>query len=683
MKSPFKFLDAYNVDDKEVFFGRDDEVDTLYGQIFKTPLMLVYGLSGTGKTSIIQCGLANKFDGPDWYPFFVRRNTNINLSTKYALEQALQEDASNSITDNVSLLLKKYLRPVYLIFDQFEELFILGSRAEQDEFMAGIEDLLSANLPCKIIFVMREEYIAQLYPYEKKIPTLFDFRLRIERMGISKIKEVITSSFEQFNVNIAPPAEANVQKMVDNINDDRTGIALPYLQVYLDLLYKEAYKAKSPEDSSLDETYPALTIQEAMIDGLGKIDDVLNRFLAVQERQISVDMYQNFPVLPERIVNAVLSGFVTQDGTKRPINYFRDDGMIKISDADAQFFPQIPKEALTHCLEQLEHARLIRIADDDIELAHDSLAALIDGRRTDEERRLQEVRQRVLNSFEEYKESKAFLNEKQLNTIEDLVPFLNLNQEVLSFIEDSKQNVLAEKLEAEALRRKEREAKLMQEKYEAEQKARKKNRTLFRIALGAAAAALAMGGFAVYEGKEAIRLKNEAVQVQGKLEDTSQELIKATDHLVSASDAMSAELIKKDSILKTLGYDPQGNIGQQISEQQEIENFASISKPTNYFFLAGKKTENESQAQNTFRVGQYAWYSMRINAPKSEVIHVICVDANNEFPYEKYHTVATNTGNGYRIRDIMNVRLPAGTYKVSVLNGNGTVIGSQSMTFSN
>ena len=80
MKSPFKFLDAFTLADKDVFFGREEEVKNLYELVYKTRLVLLYGLSGTGKTSVIQCGLAARFDGTDWYPFTIRRQDNINVS---------------------------------------------------------------------------------------------------------------------------------------------------------------------------------------------------------------------------------------------------------------------------------------------------------------------------------------------------------------------------------------------------------------------------------------------------------------------------------------------------------------------------------------------------------------------------------------------------------------------------
>ncbi|MFO7922084.1 MAG: ATP-binding protein, partial [Bacteroidales bacterium] len=66
MKSPFEFPDSYTREDEEIFFGRDREIEELYRKVFESKTLLVYGISGTGKTSLIDCGLVNK--GADWLP---------------------------------------------------------------------------------------------------------------------------------------------------------------------------------------------------------------------------------------------------------------------------------------------------------------------------------------------------------------------------------------------------------------------------------------------------------------------------------------------------------------------------------------------------------------------------------------------------------------------------------------
>ena len=84
--SPFKLLDAYTKEDMDIFFGRDTEVDELYSMVFQSNLTLVYGQSGTGKTSLVQCGLANRFSETDWFDVYIRRNQNLNSSLLSVLQ---------------------------------------------------------------------------------------------------------------------------------------------------------------------------------------------------------------------------------------------------------------------------------------------------------------------------------------------------------------------------------------------------------------------------------------------------------------------------------------------------------------------------------------------------------------------------------------------------------------------
>src|SRR3954452_2180372 len=94
-KYPFKFLDAYSREDTGIFFGRDEEIDALYEMIFQSSILLIYGASGTGKTSLIQCGLASKFQSHDWLALTIRRGNNINI----ALEKALADAGGNGIVE--------------------------------------------------------------------------------------------------------------------------------------------------------------------------------------------------------------------------------------------------------------------------------------------------------------------------------------------------------------------------------------------------------------------------------------------------------------------------------------------------------------------------------------------------------------------------------------------------------
>ncbi|MEO6037929.1 MAG: ATP-binding protein, partial [Saprospiraceae bacterium] len=178
MTSPFKLLDAYTAADRDQFFGREEEEAALYDMVAKNRLILIYGQSGTGKTSLVQCGLAAHFDVTDWYPLNIRRQVDLNDTLYRRLVQASGVAAGQAVVAMLDMLYATYLRPAYLIFDQLEELFILGTVAEQEAFAETIRSILQSTVPCRLLFVIREEYLACLYAFERTVPTLFDRRLR-------------------------------------------------------------------------------------------------------------------------------------------------------------------------------------------------------------------------------------------------------------------------------------------------------------------------------------------------------------------------------------------------------------------------------------------------------------------------------------------------------------------------
>jgi AAA+ ATPase superfamily predicted ATPase len=189
MKSPFKFLDSYTKEDREIFFGRDREIEELYQRVFDSRLLLVYGVSGTGKSSLIHCGLANKFHETDWLPLVIRRGGNI-VESMAAVIKAVSITTQEGqflmpvhFKKAIRSLYLDYYKPVFFIFDQFEELFIFGSKEERRAFIHIVKSLIESDLQCRLIFVMREEYMAGVTEFEKFIPTFFANRVRIEKMS--------------------------------------------------------------------------------------------------------------------------------------------------------------------------------------------------------------------------------------------------------------------------------------------------------------------------------------------------------------------------------------------------------------------------------------------------------------------------------------------------------------------
>lgn len=442
MRSPFKLLDAYTLKDRDVFFGRTEEVATLYDLVNKNRLILVYGESGTGKTSLVQCGLAGRFDITDWYPIFIRRRDNINSSMIHALKKAVNDDEIDDLVEMLEEIYANYLRPVYLIFDQLEELLILGGAEERSRFIAAISRIYQANLPCRILFILRKEYLANLYDFEKAIPALFDRRLMVESMSYAKVEEVIAKSCERFNISLEQP-EVNTRQIVDNISAGKSGIPLPYLQVYLDMLYREDFARAYPQPPAQD--LPPLTFTTAEIEAFGEIDDVLQKFLREQETDLQSALQLRYPQVGANTISQILDAFVSEEGTKRVLAYQLDSEIIQLEAGAPDYLVALTPPVRTYCLQELEKRRILRVTEQTYELAHDSLAALIDRGRSDEQRLLNEIKNRIKNGVLEFERSNTHFSEKQLLSVEEALPKLSLSPQQKQFIVDSWAHVKSEK----------------------------------------------------------------------------------------------------------------------------------------------------------------------------------------------------------------------------------------------
>jgi WD40 repeat protein len=508
--SPFKFLDAYTKKDGDVFFGRDAEIEQLYQSVNKNRIVLVYGQSGTGKTSLVQCGLSNRFEVTDWVPFWIRRGKDINRALQQALSQSKAlggaEVNQENLFRSLERLSKRYVRPIYLIFDQFEELLLLGDEEEKRLFLQTIKTILSDETTeaCHLLFIIREEYFGWLESFEAAIPGFSDRRLRVEPMRPDRLDEVIVQSCAAFNISLQTPKE-NTRQIRECLRT-KSGIALPYLQVFLDQLYREDYVRTYPEGWE-GEGYPALHFETEEIIKMGAITDIMERLLDDRSESIQRELTQRFPELPADFVEEVLDNFATFEGTKRPLSYRRNAlGQIELSGTAPVGLKNMPPAPLQFCLEALESNRLLRADEDTFELAHDSLAALIDQQRSDEQRRINEVYRQIHGSFQVYQDTQTdFLSRNQLALYENYLPQLELEPELEKFLDESRRQIaLSEQADRQKL------AEERELRKSAEDNARRAG-TLTRRALAFALIAILAAAWALIANQRTERAKDALV----------------------------------------------------------------------------------------------------------------------------------------------------------------------------
>lgn len=356
-KNPIKFLDAYTKNDLDIFFGREKETNTLYEKINQAKVVLLYGLSGTGKTSLIQCGLENKCNNDNLTFLYIRRGKNIIDS----IRKVVEEKADSMIHPKASpyqafeTLYYDYLTPLLIVFDQFEELFISGDDDEKEKFIQAFYEILQSNIKVKFIISLREEYLAYLDDFEKEIPSLFDYRYRVERMRRNTLEDVIINITKKAGIELENEKIPGL--IFENLPLKMGFIELPDLQVYLDKLTVVSKNLNS------DSVFTEAVVREAE-----EQKDVLLAFLEDVLKEFKPD---------KTFAESVLKQLITEEGTKKQL-YISDFALTDGAD----------KTKLNNVLEVFRTSKIIKFNDSVYELSHDSLAKKVAERRTKEESEL-------------------------------------------------------------------------------------------------------------------------------------------------------------------------------------------------------------------------------------------------------------------------------------------------------
>ncbi|MFH0842831.1 MAG: hypothetical protein V1903_09450 [Bacteroidota bacterium] len=436
MKSPFKFLDSYTKEDREIFFGRDREIEELYHRVFESRIMLVYGVSGTGKSSLIHCGLANKFQDTDWLPIVTRRGGNIIGSMAAGIRSASLTDQQNKFSSpadfkkGVRSLYLDHYKPVFFIFDQFEELFIFGDKEERRSFIQIVKSLTESELQCRMIFVMREEYMAGVTEFEKFIPTFFSNRVRIEKMSHRNALEAIKQPCKVFNISLE---EGFAESLLEKLSPDETDVELTYLQVFLDKIFRlstgflpPSQGGKEGEFSDQQESKESITFTSELLHKTGNVSDLLGSFLDDQ-----IALMED----PDTAMS-VLKAFVSGKGTKRPASEQ------EVIDNIRSFGKEISPEKVKELIQSFVKLRVLRDKDDDgrYELRHDALAEKVYEKFSTAEKELLEIRLFIENSYQSFLKRKILLNQDDLAFIANKDSLLNLSPELQEFINVSRKH---------------------------------------------------------------------------------------------------------------------------------------------------------------------------------------------------------------------------------------------------
>jgi tetratricopeptide (TPR) repeat protein len=229
--TPFVGPRPFKREDASLFFGRTDEADELLSLVIAEREVLLYAQSGAGKTSLLNAGLRPLLEkeGFDVLPVArVRYQSSKEIETEQIANvyvfnvvtgwsalahNVMQLNAVNlpDFLDELPPQLDKegLPRPRLLIFDQFEELFTFYPERASDRrgFFEQVRDALGRNRLLRVIFAMREEYIAELTPYASILPEKLRTRFRLERLreaaALQAVTEPLTRSRFSFALGVS------------------------------------------------------------------------------------------------------------------------------------------------------------------------------------------------------------------------------------------------------------------------------------------------------------------------------------------------------------------------------------------------------------------------------------------------------------------------------------------------
>lgn len=344
--SPFRGIKPFRLLDWRLFLERERETEEVENRMVMYRALLVYGRSGTGKSSLLNAGLM---------PHALRRNMapeRLRILPEPGREIAVERiswqekhpsvaghgqmsnylpsrfsaaDADDrkilSCADFLTTLRKadpKLGEPL-LLFDQFEELVTLFEEGAADserwkkakQARAAIESLLTELLlhekkPLKIVFSFRDDYLARLTPFFERFPNLLDQTVRLEALRLDRLERIVLGPFERVGGADTPPESWNhppltkplAKKIVEGFRELSPSGLLALSEVQT--LCLALWEKKSLREELLKAEKPAPTIRKIIEkDAWAKFDQ--------------------FHPLERAQAFALLASLVTEQGTRNVI----------------------------------------------------------------------------------------------------------------------------------------------------------------------------------------------------------------------------------------------------------------------------------------------------------------------------------------------------------------------------
>ncbi|WP_425246531.1 hypothetical protein [Streptomyces sp. NEAU-NA10] len=323
--APYRGLARFETDDRHLFFGRDRMVEELNRLVSDHRLAVLFGPSGSGKSSLLRAGL------------LPRLREEIARRGGTAVLRVLTPGARPAQTYG-HLLRPAADAPVsWVVVDQFEEVFTLcRDRAERTRF---IDLLLAARAPAsrlRVLLTVRADFYARCAEHRGLADALSGAGLLLGPMTADELREAVVRPAQAAGLLVERELTARI---VDEVLDQPGG--LPMLSHAL----LETWRRRRGRMLTLAAYEAAGGVRGAIAATAEKVYGELSPPQATTARHL--------------LLRLVAPGQEGTPDTRRPLTR---------AELDAWADPSVPL-----VVERLASARLLTAAEDGVQLAHEAL----------------------------------------------------------------------------------------------------------------------------------------------------------------------------------------------------------------------------------------------------------------------------------------------------------------------
>ncbi len=360
--NPFPGLRPFGIEEAHLFFGREGQSDELLVKLAENKFVGVLGASGSGKSSLMYCGLIPTLyggfmtqAGSTWRIVVARPGGGPidNLA-----ESLLLKDKAYNQLDNEEKLIRKTIMAtvlrssslglveavkqirasehenVLILIDQFEELFrfrrLESTSSELDESSAFVNLLLEAvhqfDQPIYVALTMRSDFIGDCAQFPDLTQMINDSHYLIPQMTRDQKRLAIEGPVAVGGGKIAPRL---VQQLLNDVGDNPD--QLPILQHALMRTWQHWVDHRKDEDPMDIENYNAIgTLREALSQHANEAYDSLSK----REKEICEVMFKALTEKrdnsgirrPTKVETMAAIAGVNEDEVIRVVNKFRQPG---------------------------------------------------------------------------------------------------------------------------------------------------------------------------------------------------------------------------------------------------------------------------------------------------------------------------------------------------------------------